>query len=545
MPDMNRWFGELIRQQAKARDDRRPPPLRRFKAEEFDLKRIPWRCAFDINRSIHLIYPRKIQRANSIYTGVRADLPTGGIHQAELHRLAGFDEGDGRDALIPRQMPLLALDVNRAVDGTVRWHGSIPSDLRQTRANSCNVLCNHVIQLGLERSSLFTIHYSATPIDGNTCAADEFGVLRGEEEQHTRNLLSFGPAAEIGAGHAGAIGWRIYDARQDGVDGDVGVAQFLGLHLRQRHHGILGDGVGGGVAATAARGPRRDMDDTSPVLLGHRASGMFGKQERRIEVDVEHALPCAVFQPGNRLTSHPAADQIDQDIEAMVPLHYRPDQRFDLRLIGDIGAIDAEPLRQVAQLFAERVAVASMLPASGGDDHRARLQKGARDRLTSAAQPARNQRHSPTQIIADHRLLLVCHIHTFLKCLRARLRSVSRRNNTNSYRVMGLVGQTFLSARFPAVMACVWRSGAGDGRGRGFSCHSARAAFLLPPAYRSAYRSSQARHSAFALPVAPAPPNLGSQRCAGAARRCPVAPAPPPVCQSAPVYRPAPGSDTP
>src|SRR5258707_5872812 len=78
----------------------------------------------------------------------------------------------------------------------------------------------------------------ASPVDGNASAADEAGVFGGEEEQHARNLVSFGPATEVGIRHGTAISGRIHDTGQNGVHCDVGVAQLFGLHLGEGEHSI-------------------------------------------------------------------------------------------------------------------------------------------------------------------------------------------------------------------------------------------------------------------------------------------------------------------
>jgi hypothetical protein len=104
-------LGEVVGEQAEAGDARRPAPVARLEAEQFDLERIARLGAFDADRASHLVDLGEVEVREVGGRRCRADLAVAGVERVELHHAAARDAEQRRDGRIPGKVPLVAPDV--------------------------------------------------------------------------------------------------------------------------------------------------------------------------------------------------------------------------------------------------------------------------------------------------------------------------------------------------------------------------------------------------------------------------------------------------
>jgi Zn-dependent alcohol dehydrogenase len=134
--------------------------------------------------------------------------------------------------------------------------------MRRTRTRyPWDRVVSHKFPLEAINEARLTRRPSGAAVDGNGGAADDPRVGPDQEQDHARDLLGLHPSAVVGAGIVAAVGRGVDDARENGVGGDVAVAQLGGEGLGELEHGALGRGVGGQVRGRLGGRARADVDD--------------------------------------------------------------------------------------------------------------------------------------------------------------------------------------------------------------------------------------------------------------------------------------------
>ncbi len=95
-------LGVLVREQAEAGDDRRPPPRLRPELEQLDRERVTGLGALDENRPADRIDVREVELRDVVDTGCAGDLLVGGVADVQQNRLARLDLERRLDRVVPR-----------------------------------------------------------------------------------------------------------------------------------------------------------------------------------------------------------------------------------------------------------------------------------------------------------------------------------------------------------------------------------------------------------------------------------------------------------
>ena len=139
----------------------------------------------------------------------------------------------------------------------------------------------------------------------------------------SRPMRRSGADAAIESPKASSVAAIIFDlegARRDGIDGDVLRSEFAGEHARQLVQGRLAAGVGvHGQLADVDPVDAADVDDPGGVVgcacLTQCGQQRLDQPERRLEVEVEHFVPCRVREALQRLAPC-RARVVDQDVQS-------------------------------------------------------------------------------------------------------------------------------------------------------------------------------------------------------------------------------------
>ena len=119
VPDGQERLGELVREEAEARNDRRYPDLRRLEADELDLQDVPWlRPQTAIGPVSGCPRPRSSCRTSSAVLAAR-QLTVDPVSGLERDRRPGLDRRDRLDFRVPAVVTAAGLCGQRAsrVDG--------------------------------------------------------------------------------------------------------------------------------------------------------------------------------------------------------------------------------------------------------------------------------------------------------------------------------------------------------------------------------------------------------------------------------------------
>src|SRR6202022_3426289 len=96
--------GELVGEQAEARNVARPAPARRLQRQDRDLERIAWLGAVDEDRPGHRIDEGEVELLQGLRRRALRELPGRSVPGLELHGLAGCDGEPRRELIVPAVM---------------------------------------------------------------------------------------------------------------------------------------------------------------------------------------------------------------------------------------------------------------------------------------------------------------------------------------------------------------------------------------------------------------------------------------------------------
>ena len=104
--------GEVVGQQPEAGDRRRPAPVRRLEVEQIDLERVARLGAVDGDRAVDLVDAVEVERRERRRRRIGSDLAIRGVEAVEFDDVTGAHTGHRRDGRIPRQVVLVARDLD-------------------------------------------------------------------------------------------------------------------------------------------------------------------------------------------------------------------------------------------------------------------------------------------------------------------------------------------------------------------------------------------------------------------------------------------------
>ena len=103
LPQLQRRLLKLIRKQSKSRDKPRPPPVRRFDAEDVDLEGVAWGGAGNVHGAVDLVELREYERGDRRGGGGRRDLAVAGVETVErdgVSRVYGEHRWDAGELVV-------------------------------------------------------------------------------------------------------------------------------------------------------------------------------------------------------------------------------------------------------------------------------------------------------------------------------------------------------------------------------------------------------------------------------------------------------------
>ena len=115
-------LGELVGEQAEARNVARPAPARRLQRQDGDFQCIAGLGAVDEDRPGHRVDESQVELLQSLGRRALRQLPGGSVPGFELHGLAGRDPDPRRELIVPAVMDVLP--VNRVIGMAVHERGS-------------------------------------------------------------------------------------------------------------------------------------------------------------------------------------------------------------------------------------------------------------------------------------------------------------------------------------------------------------------------------------------------------------------------------------
>jgi hypothetical protein len=92
---------ELVREEAEAGDDRRPPPVLRLERQELDLEHVARLRPLDVDRAADGVHVREVELRHVLDSGALVDLLVRGVANVQLHRFARLDLERGLDRVVP------------------------------------------------------------------------------------------------------------------------------------------------------------------------------------------------------------------------------------------------------------------------------------------------------------------------------------------------------------------------------------------------------------------------------------------------------------
>src|SRR3989441_269156 len=195
---------------------------------------------------------------------------------------------------------------------------------------------------------------------------------------------------------------RPEDARSDRVHGDPVGRQLLGDDARQRDHAHLGHAVGRHRRRRDGPGDRGDVDDPPRLPLDEVGRDRLARQEDRLRVDREGAVPVLLGIVGE---GHPGRSRgprvVDEDVDLTERLAHAVDHRLDVGGAGDVGLHGEDLAAQSLNLAGDLLSVQHLDVGDG--DIGAFARQCQRD---ATADPAATARHDRDLTVEPHEVPL-------------------------------------------------------------------------------------------------------------------------------------------